>query len=44
MAGSDEEFEAAWAALQEAVEDAGIDTYTAYRTENYQHNLQMMAD
>jgi len=44
MADSDEAFEAAWAALQEAVEDAGIDVYAAYRTENYQYNLKLMAD
>ena len=43
MAASDEEFEAAWAALQEAVEDAGLETYTNYRTENYQYNLELMS-
>ena len=44
MAETDEEFEAAWAALQEAVEAAGLDVYTDYRTQNYQYNLQLMGN
>lgn len=43
MADSDEAFEAAWAELGAAVENAGLESYIKYRTENYQHNLAMMA-
>ena len=44
MADTDDAFEAAWADLQMAVESAGLETYAQYRTENYQHNLEMMAE
>ncbi len=43
MAGSDEEFEAAWIALQDAVEMADLELYTQFRTESYQANLTKMA-
>ena len=43
MAASDEEFEAAWANLQAAVRNAGLDDYTAYMTSNYQNNLALMS-
>jgi len=42
MAETDEEFEAAWTNLQVAVQNAGLETYTNYRTANYQNNLSMM--
>jgi len=42
MAASDEEFEAAWTTLQNAVRDADLATYVAYRTENYKRNLSKM--
>lgn len=41
MAESDDEFETAWAELQAAVENAGLETYVQYREENYQHNLEL---
>ena len=44
MADTDDAFEAAWADLQMAVESAGLETYAQYRTENYQHNLELMAE
>ncbi len=42
MSATDEEFEANWTNLQVAVQNAGLETYTNYRTENYQNNLSMM--
>ena len=42
MSATDEEFEANWTNLQVAVENAGLETYTNYRTANYQNNLSMM--
>ena len=42
MAETDEEFEANWTNLQVAVRNAGLETYTNYRTANYQNNLSMM--
>jgi putative aldouronate transport system substrate-binding protein len=44
MSATDEEFEQNWANLQAAVEAAGLDTYTEYRTENYQANLELMGE
>jgi ABC-type glycerol-3-phosphate transport system substrate-binding protein len=44
MAGSDEEFEAAWETLQNAVRDADLATYVNYRTENYKRNLSKMGE
>lgn len=44
MADTDEAFEAAWTDLQMAVESAGLETYAQYRAENYQHNLELMAE
>lgn len=41
---TDEAFEAAWTDLQMAVESAGLETYAQYRAENYQHNLDLMAE
>ena len=41
---TDEAFEAAWTDLQMAVESAGLETYAQYRAENYQHNLELMAE
>lgn len=43
MSSTDEEFEQNWANLQAAVQAAGLETYTQYRIENYQANLEMMA-
>ena len=40
---SDEEFEQNWQNLQAAVESAGLETYAAYRTANYQNNLSLMS-
>lgn len=41
---TEEEFEQNWQNLQEAVRSAGLDTYVAYRTENYQSNLSLMGE
>ena len=41
---TEEEFEQNWQNLQEAVRSAGLDTYVAYRTENYQNNLSLMGE
>lgn len=43
MSSTDEEFEQNWENLQAAVQAAGLDVYTQYRTENYQANLELMA-
>lgn len=43
MAEDDDTFEAAWTALQEAVEMADVATYTQFMTDNYQSNLAKMA-
>lgn len=43
MSATDEEFEQNWANLQAAVQAAGLEVYTQYRTENYQANLELMA-
>lgn len=43
MSSTDEEFEQNWENLQAAVQAAGLDVYTQYRTENYQKNLELMA-
>ena len=44
MAEDDDTFEAAWSALQEAVEMADLATYTQFMTENYQSNLAKMGN
>ena len=43
MSSTDEEFEQNWENLQAAVQAAGLDVYTQYRTENYRANLELMA-
>lgn len=42
LSDSEEEFEQNWQNLQIAVQNAGLDVYTEYRTANYQNNLSMM--
>lgn len=42
MAEDEDTFEAAWTALQDALNMAGIDTWTNFRTERYQANLAAM--
>ena len=39
MAEDDASFDAAWTALQDALTNAGVDTWTNFRTENYKANL-----
>ena len=42
MAEDEGTFEAAWTALQDALNMAGIETWTNFRTERYQANLAAM--
>ena len=43
QSNSDEEFEANWTALQQAMTGAGIETYTRVMEENYQNNMEKLS-